>query len=130
MATAGRSATVPPRPPWLPHVVKPAAFCKMRRSMAGGRAFARSLLAGRRVPVDAVAFAAIAVATIAVRAPFLHHGMTFSDASWFFHFGRRALQGDVPYRDYVFQVGPLPIYVDALFQKLFGGTYLVSLYAA
>lgn len=98
--------------------------------MAGGGAFARPLLAARRVPIDAVAFAAIAVATVAVRAPFLRHGMTFSDASWFFHFGRRALQGDVPYRDYVFQVGPLPIYVDALFQKLFGGTYLVSLYAA
>jgi hypothetical protein len=84
----------------------------------------------QRLPVDAIAFLVIAVVTVAIREPFLHHGMTFCDASWFFHFGRRALDGDVPYRDYVFQVGPLPIYVDALFQKLFGGTYMASMYAS
>jgi hypothetical protein len=82
-----------------------------------------------RVPIDAVAFVVIAAVTVAIREPFLHHSVTFSDAR-FFHFGRRALHGDVPYRDYVFQVGLLPIYVDVLFQKLFGTTYMASLYAS
>jgi 4-amino-4-deoxy-L-arabinose transferase-like glycosyltransferase len=54
----------------------------------------------------------------------------FNDPSWYFHFGHRALLGDVPYRDYIFQVGPLPIYVDALFQKLMGVKYIASMYAA
>ncbi len=81
------------------------------------------------IPIDGAAFVAIAIVVISVRAPFAHYGMPFNDASWYFHFGRRALHGDVPYRDYIFQVGPLPIYVDAAFQRVFGSTYTASDYA-
>jgi hypothetical protein len=61
---------------------------------------------------------------------FVPHGVCFNDPSVYYHFGHRLLDGAVPYRDYVFQVGPLPIYVDALFQKVFGSTYLASLWAS
>lgn len=70
------------------------------------------------------------MALVAIELPFLHHGISFNDSAWYYHFGRRALAGDVPYRDYVFQVGPLPIYVDAAFQRMFGSSYLASMYAA
>jgi len=91
--------------------------------VTGRGAFARSHA------VDAIALLVIAAVMTATRAPLAHYGMPLNDASWFFHFGRRALHGDVPFRDYVFQVGPLPIYVDAAFQKIFGSTYTSSLYA-
>ncbi len=81
------------------------------------------------VPIDLIALVAIALAVIATHASVLQRGMPFNDPAWYFHFGQRALDGDVPYRDYVFQVGPLPIYVDAGFQSLFGERYLSSLYA-
>jgi hypothetical protein len=84
----------------------------------------------RRLPIDAVALLVIAVVVVVSRRPFIRHGVVFNDPSWYFHFGHRALRGDVPYRDYVFQVGPLPIYVDALFQKLMGVKYIASMYAA
>ncbi len=81
------------------------------------------------VPIDLIALVAIALAVIATHASVLVRGMPFNDPAWYFHFGQRALDGDVPYRDYVFQVGPLPIYVDAGFQALFGERYLSSMYA-
>src|SRR6266850_666751 len=81
-----------------------------------------------RILRDVVAFLVIAIAMIVTHRPFIRHGFCFNDPGWYFHFGHRVFQGDVPYRDYVFQVGPLPVYVDAFFQKLFGSVYLASLY--
>jgi len=83
----------------------------------------------RRARLDLVGVAVIAVVMILLRRKALHHGMCFNDPTWYFHFGNRTLHGAVPYRDYIFQVGPLPIYVDALFQKVFGETYIASQYA-
>ena len=83
-----------------------------------------------RIPIDLVAFIAIAVVIVVTQRSFLRHGICFNDSAWYFHFGHRALDGQVPYRDYVFQVGPLPIYVDAAFQAIFGSKYIASMYAA
>lgn len=77
-----------------------------------------------------VAFIAIAALVLVPRIPFIHQGLAFNDASWMFHYGHRVLNGAVPYRDFVFQVGPLPIYVDAGFQAIFGAKLVASLYAA
>ncbi|HUJ61430.1 MAG TPA: glycosyltransferase family 39 protein [Kofleriaceae bacterium] len=93
------------------------------RFAARARAFAH------HVPVDVAGFVVIALAIVVTHVRFIRHGMCWNDPSWFFHFGHRALHGDVPYRDYVFQVGPLPIYVDAGFQELFGAKYIASVYA-
>lgn len=79
---------------------------------------------------DALALAAIAAVVIGSRLLYVRHGLCFNDPTWFFHFGRRIAHGDVPYRDFVFQVGPLPIYVDAAFQRVLGETYAASLDAA
>jgi hypothetical protein len=84
----------------------------------------------RRLPVDVVALVVIFAVVVLSRRPFIRHGVVFNDPSWYFHFGHRALRGDVPYRDYIFQVGPLPIYVDAAFQKIMGVKYIASMYAA
>jgi hypothetical protein len=84
----------------------------------------------RRVPVDVAAFAAIAVGIWITHRPYILHGMCWNDSSWYFHFGNRTLHGAMPYRDYVFQVGPLPIFVDAGFQGMFGEKYAASMYAA
>lgn len=84
----------------------------------------------RKVPVDLVAFLAIALAVVVSHATYLRHGMAFNDPTWFLHFGNRVLHGDVPYRDFVFQVGPLPLYVDAAFQGIAGETFVASTYAA
>lgn len=84
----------------------------------------------RRVPTDLVALIAITVVIFASRASYLRCSMAFNDPSWFFHFGHRVLEGDVPYRDFVFQVGPLPLYVDAAFQRVFGEYYMASVYAS
>ncbi|HUJ61423.1 MAG TPA: hypothetical protein VLX92_23120 [Kofleriaceae bacterium] len=83
----------------------------------------------RRIPVDVLALVAIACVLVASHLAVIGHGMCFNDPAWYFHFGRRVLHGDTPYRDFVFQVGPLPIYVDAAFQRVFGEGYLASLYA-
>ncbi len=83
----------------------------------------------RQPAIDTLAFVVIALALGAFRVKYAPHGLAFDDASWYLHFGKRVLDGAVPYRDFIFQVGPLPIYVDALFQKLFGSTYMASLYA-
>ncbi len=80
--------------------------------------------------LDVVAFLGIVLLVVITHRPFILHGMCWNDSSWYFHFGQRALDGDVPYRDYVFQVGPLPIYVDAGFQAIFGEKYASSMYAA
>lgn len=84
----------------------------------------------RRIPIDVVALLAIAVFVVGTHWHFVRHGMCFDDPTWYFHFGRRVAHGDVPYRDFIFQVGPLPIYVDAAFQSVFGERHLSSLYAA
>lgn len=84
----------------------------------------------RKVPVDLVAFFVIALGVVGTHAPYLRHGMAFNDPTWFLHFGNRVVHGDVPYRDFVFQVGPLPLYVDAAFQRVAGETFIASTYAA
>lgn len=84
----------------------------------------------RDLGVDSLALFVIAVVVVCTRYSVLHHGINFNDSSWYFHFGKRALEGDVPYRDFVFQVGPLPIYVDAAAQAVFGSHYVSSYYAA
>ncbi len=88
---------------------------------------ARAVL--RAIPLDVLAFLAIAVTVVVTHLPFAGRGMCWNDPAWFFHFGRRITEGDVPYRDFVWQVGPLPIYVDAGFQEVFGARYMASLYA-
>lgn len=87
--------------------------------------------AARWIPyvLDAGVFVLIAIAIFVTHYRVIAHGFCFNDPSWYFHFGKRLVDGAVPYRDYVFQVGPLPIYVDAFFQKTFGSTYVASLYA-
>lgn len=99
-------------------------------SSTDGAALSRLRRVARAIPVDLAALALIALAIYLVRLPFIRRGMCFNDSSWYFHFGRRALAGDVPYRDYVFQVGPLPIYVDAAAQMVFGSKYMASNFAA
>ena len=84
----------------------------------------------RRIPIDVVVLLAIAIVVFVTHRAAIARGMCFNDPSWYFHFGARALAGDVPYRDYIFQVGPLPVYVDAAFQAVFGSKYLASMYAA
>lgn len=84
----------------------------------------------RKIPVDLAAFFLIVAFVVVTHHKYVRQGMCFNDASWLFHFGKRLLDGDAPYRDYLFQVGPLPIYVDAAFQKVFGTLYIASLYAA
>jgi hypothetical protein len=80
---------------------------------------------------DAAVLAAFLLFAFAIQAPYVVHGLPWADAAMFFHFGRKLLlHGAVPFRDYVFQVGPLPIYVDAAFQKTFGSSYVSSLWAA
>jgi hypothetical protein len=59
----------------------------------------------------------------------IRHGMCFDEPSWLFHFGHRILNGDVPYRDFVFTDGPLPVWLDAGFQRMLGAKYYASLYA-
>jgi hypothetical protein len=83
----------------------------------------------RAVPVDVIAIIAIAAVILVTHVRIVRHGVPFNDSAWFFHFGRRILHGDTPYRDFVFQAGPLPLYVDAAFQRLFGPHYPSSLYA-
>jgi len=70
----------------------------------------------RAARVDVVAFAAIAVGVVLSHFHLVRHGMPFGDPSACFHFGRKLLDGAVPYRDYVYQAGPLPIYIDGAFQ--------------
>ncbi len=84
----------------------------------------------RRVPVDLVAFAAIALVILLPCSYSLRRSVSLADASWYVHFGTRVLHGDVPYRDFVFPRGPLPLYVDAAFQAAFGASYRASAYAA
>lgn len=83
----------------------------------------------KRIPVDVYALLAVTIGVLATHVPVVVNGMNFNDPTWYFHFGNRVNHGDVPYRDFVFQVGPLPIYIDALFQQVFGTVYVASLYA-
>lgn len=83
----------------------------------------------RRVPLDVRALAVIALGIVVTHVLVIANGMSFNDPTWYFHFGNRVNHGDVPYRDFVFQGGPWPIYVDALFQQIFGTKYIASLYA-
>ncbi|MDV2995554.1 MAG: hypothetical protein N4J56_005208 [Chroococcidiopsis sp. SAG 2025] len=53
------------------------------------------------------------------------------DSALYFHLGNRLLHNDFPYRDYVFQVGFIPIIIfDAFFQNILGQSYYASLFAA
>ncbi|MEJ7601530.1 MAG: hypothetical protein WKG01_26735 [Kofleriaceae bacterium] len=86
--------------------------------------------AWRRIPIDLVAFVGVAVAVLLSHRPFVLYGMPFNEPSWLFHLGHRvAVEGAAPYRDFVFHGGPLPIYVDAVFQGLFSSRYASSVYA-
>lgn len=82
------------------------------------------------IAIDAAVFTAIALVVVVTNRPFVRSALRFDDASWLFHFGHRVLRGDVPYRDFDYHQGPLPLYVDAAFQRLFGAKYFASLYAA
>jgi hypothetical protein len=83
----------------------------------------------RRI-VDVGVLATFAAFVALTHARYVVHGQPWGDATMFFHFGRKLLTtGSIPYRDYIFQVGPLPIYVDALCQRLFGPSYVSSLCA-
>lgn len=84
----------------------------------------------RAIPIDIIAFFVIALLVVVSHESVVRHGLSLNDPAWYFHFGGRTLDGDVPYRDYVFNGGPLPIYVDAGFQSLFGRTLVASLYAS
>ena len=79
---------------------------------------------------DLIALAAIAFVVVASHLSLLRRGLDLGDPSWCFHFARRTIHGAAPYRDYVYQAGPLPIYVDGLFQRVFGSSYTASLDAA
>lgn len=83
------------------------------------------------VPVDVWALFIIAIAMVLTHSTWMRRGMCWNEPSWLFHFAKRTVvDGAVPYRDYVFPDGPLPIYVEAAMQALFGGTYVVSLWTA
>ncbi|MDZ4876173.1 MAG: hypothetical protein CLLPBCKN_005593 [Chroococcidiopsis cubana SAG 39.79] len=56
--------------------------------------------------------------------------MNWRDSALYFHLGNRLLHNDFPYRDYVFQVGFIPIIFDAFFQNILGQSYYASLFAA
>ena len=90
----------------------------------------RVRILGRGIPIDTVALGVIAIGIFLTHRPLVMHGMTWNDSAWYFHFGNRLLHGAVPYRDYVFQVGPLPIVVDAGFEAAPAETYTSSMYAA
>lgn len=62
--------------------------------------------------------------------PWSLYGMNWRDSALYFHFGNRLLHNYFPYRDYVFQVGFLPIIFDAFFQSILGQNYLSSLFTA
>jgi hypothetical protein len=82
----------------------------------------------RRIPIDLVALVVITLAMMATHLPIILHGMQWNDPAWYFHFGNRLVHGEVPFRDYIFQVGPLPIFLDAGFQEIFGERYAASMY--
>jgi hypothetical protein len=84
----------------------------------------------RRCLREAAAIGAVLLASAATTWPWSLRGFNLSDQSWPFHFGRRLLAGEWPYRDYVFQTGPLPVLLDAGFQTAFGPAYLSALLAA
>lgn len=56
-----------------------------------------------------------------------NRGLNWSDYSQIFHFGNRILNGYLPYRDFSYQTGFVPIFVNAFFQKLLGEYYFTSL---
>lgn len=62
--------------------------------------------------------------------PWSLYGMNWRDSALYFHLGNRLLHNDFPYRDYVFQVGFIPIIFDAFFQSILGQSYYSSLCAA
>jgi hypothetical protein len=73
-------------------------------------------------------FFLIGLALVALaRASLIDYGLGFSDTTWMFHFGRRVLGGELPYRDFIFQTGPFPLFFEALLQKIFGSHYGVSM---
>jgi hypothetical protein len=107
-----------------------AARTSMGEARASGATIGRLQAWAIAIRADALAFMVIGAVVIVSRLHYVRHGLCFNDPTWFFHFGRRIAHGDVPYRDFVFQVGPLPLYLDAGFQRLFGEGYAASLDAA
>jgi hypothetical protein len=75
---------------------------------------------------DIVGMCAIWIAVAASTLPLAFHGMNGSDGSQIFHFANKLLHGFFPYRDYVYQIGFVPIILDALFQAAFGERFLSS----
>lgn len=54
-------------------------------------------------------------------------GMNWSDTSQIFYFGNRIVHGEIPYRDFPYQTGFIPLFVEAAFQHLIGEIYISSL---
>ncbi len=54
-------------------------------------------------------------------------GMNWSDTGQIFYFGNRIVNGEVPYRDFPYQTGFIPLFVEAAFQHIIGELYLSSL---
>ena len=97
---------------------------------SGDRPQAGSGRGPRTHPVRELAGAAIVLAVAVVAtAPIANRGMNWSDTAQIFHFGHRIATGDFPYRDFAYQSGFLGPFVDALFQRALGATYLSSLAA-
>ncbi len=45
-------------------------------------------------------------------------GMNWSDIGQIFYFGNRIANGEVPYRDFPYQTGFIPLFVEAAFQHI------------
>lgn len=56
-------------------------------------------------------------------------GVCLGNATATFHFAQRVSHGLRPYRDFVYPLGPLPLYADALAQRLFGPAFTSSICA-
>lgn len=87
----------------------------------------RGAVRWRAAAIDAAALVLIALAVVGSHVALIRRGMGFDDPAACFHYGKRILDGAAPYRDFVYQAGPVPPYVDSLFQRWFGARYTASL---
>lgn len=61
---------------------------------------------------------------------FLNKGLVLFDEGYFVHAAERILNGEVPYKDFSLQYGPLYFYALAFFFKLFGSSILIGRFFA
>lgn len=80
--------------------------------------------------LDAVVLLTLPLALVTTHLAFSDASMPLDESSRYFHFGHRTITGAAPYRDFEFPYGPLPVYVDAGFQRIFGAGYVASQWAA